>query len=83
MDSPRNRPIEMPSRESGWGPKAEQLGQWLGRYFRRARAESMRLGELIDASRTPEGRERNLTPLITLMAASCFLLGFGFGLRRR
>jgi hypothetical protein len=50
--------------------------------LRRARVYSGRWAELLRAARTPEGRRRNLAPLLALALGSSFLVGVILGWRR-
>ncbi|MGH9394393.1 MAG: hypothetical protein ACRD1E_09515 [Terriglobales bacterium] len=73
-------PIPMPARAEHW---SEQVAHLAALALRRARAESERVGELLRAARTPEGRQRNLAALLVLAAGSAFVLGLALGFRRR
>lgn len=73
----------MPVREPSWTPAVERWGDRLGLFVRRARVQSKRLGELLEAARTPEGRQRNLAPLLVLFFSASFLIGAGIGLSRK
>lgn len=73
-------PIPMPLRQP---PLLDRLGRSAGNWSRRARTRARRLSELLRAARTPEGRRRNVEPLLMVAAAGGLLLGLALGWRRR
>ena len=72
-------PIPLPVRPSPADRRQTQARQWR----RRARVRTRRIQELLRAARTPEGRRRNLAPLLVMSAAGGFILGVTIGLVRR
>lgn len=72
-------PIPMPLRQP---PLMDRLQRSVGHWSRRARTQSHRLGELLRAARTPEGRRKNAEPLLMLAAATGLVLGLAMGWRR-
>jgi hypothetical protein len=74
-----NQPIPMPLREAPREKWQRQARQWQ----HRAQVRSERIRELLRAARTPEGRRRNLAPLLVLAAGSGFVLGLAMGILRR
>lgn len=74
-----NQPIPMPLREAPREKWQRRARQWQ----RRAQVRSDRLRELLRAARTPEGRRRNLAPLLVIAAGSGFVIGLAMGMLRR
>lgn len=77
--TPRAEPIFMPSRAPTTRARAQQWGHAVGCGARMTRAEAQRLGELLRAARTPEGRRHYIAPLASLAFTSALLVGLGWG----
>jgi hypothetical protein len=60
---------------------SQKLGELLGRVVHRSHVESRRLSELMRAARTPEGRERDLVPLLALTLTATFVAGLALGVK--
>ena len=60
---------------------SQKLGELLGRVVHRSHVESQRLSGLMRAARTPEGRERDLVPLLAVTLTATFLAGLALGLK--
>jgi hypothetical protein len=75
-----NQPIPMPLRDEAPREKWQRRAQ---QWQRRAQVRSERLRELLRAARTPEGRRRNLAPLLVIAAGSGFVIGLAMGMLRR
>lgn len=82
-DDPPLEPIRMPVRHSSVSDLGDQLHDTIHTGVERLRAETKRLGELLRAAQTHEGRSRNLAPLLVLVAGGTFVLGLTLGLLRR
>ena len=73
----------MPARAADWDSLCEQARDTLHQGMRTLKAESKRMGELLRAARTRDGRAANLAPLLVLVASGAFVLGVGAGWMRR
>lgn len=80
---PPAEPIPLPVRRASIADIGEQLHESVHLGVQRLRAETKRLGELLHSVQTPDGRRRNLAPLLVLVAGGTFVLGLTVGLLRR